>query len=73
MSEDGKKYIEDPSLKWQLSEESSVELVSNLSEALKSEDSEEIREILKDPQRLRRMIIDRRERGKCYSRTSGII
>ncbi|HLD30711.1 MAG TPA: hypothetical protein VJB41_00710 [Patescibacteria group bacterium] len=61
MSKETEKFIDDHSQKWILAPEESVELVASLDDALKSQNPDEVREILKDPQKLRRMILDRRK------------
>lgn len=55
-------YIQNPNEKWKLSEESTIELVSSLDEAVKSKNSDEIKKILSDPQKVRKLLIDRSEK-----------
>ncbi|MBI4779021.1 hypothetical protein HY797_01035 [Candidatus Falkowbacteria bacterium] len=55
-------YTKNPAEKWKLPEErSSVEIVGDLNEALKSKNFNQIQEMLKDPQITREVLLDRRE------------
>ncbi|HPN96529.1 MAG TPA: hypothetical protein PLK35_02065 [Candidatus Moranbacteria bacterium] len=58
-------YIQNPAEKWKPApEQSSIELIGSLGENLKNKNLDEIKDILSDPQKIRSIVLDRREKGK---------
>jgi hypothetical protein len=64
MSKEQEFHIQHPTEKWKLDSRPSVEIMENLSEALKSKNFNQIKELLKNPQIARRILLDRREGSK---------